>query len=97
MKVDQPNPFLPVGTELKGHEFHYTDVAGGLTGVTTAYQVEKGKGCVGDRDGIVHGNTLASYLHLHALGCPEWARGLLRAAVAFRDRKEAAHLTEGSA
>jgi cobyrinic acid a,c-diamide synthase len=97
MKVDQPNPFLPVGTELKGHEFHYTDVAGGLTGVTTAYQVEKGKGCVGDRDGIVHGNTLASYLHLHALGCPEWARGLVRAAVAFRDRKEAAHLTEGSA
>jgi cobyrinic acid a,c-diamide synthase len=85
MVVDRPNPFFPEGTVLVGHEFHYSFLTGGAAGVTTAYRVEKGRGCVAQRDGIVHGSTLASYLHLHALGCPEWARGLIRAAVAFRD------------
>jgi cobyrinic acid a,c-diamide synthase len=88
MQVDQPNPFFPEGTELLGHEFHYSHVSAGAQGVHTAYQVVKGKGSVGDRDGFVLGNTLASYLHLHALGCPEWAPGLLRAAVAFRQRRK---------
>ena len=89
MRVDSPNPFFTEGTELFGHEFHYSDVSAGATGVCTAYQVIRGKGSVGDRDGFVVGNTLASYLHLHALGCPEWASGLLRAAASFRQRREA--------
>ena len=88
MKVDSPNPFLPVGTELKGHEFHYSRIEGGATGLRTAYSVLKGRGCIGQRDGIATGNILASYLHLHALGCPEWAAGLIKAAVAYRDRDQ---------
>jgi len=67
MVVDQPNPFFSEGTVLVGHEFHYSFLTGGATGVTTAYRVEKGRGCVDNRDGIVHGSTLASYLHLSLL------------------------------
>ncbi len=89
MRVDSTNPFFAEGTELFGHEFHYSDVSAGATGVRTAYKVIRGKGSVRDRDGFVVGNTLASYLHLHALGCPEWASGLLRAAAAYRRRRDA--------
>jgi cobyrinic acid a,c-diamide synthase len=88
MQVDRPNPFFREGTELFGHEFHYSHVTAGAQGVRTAYQVVKGKGSVGDRDGFVLGNTLASYLHLHALGCPEWAPGFLQAAAAHRHDRE---------
>jgi cobyrinic acid a,c-diamide synthase len=89
MTVDAPNPFFAEGTALVGHEFHYSSVAGGTRGVHTAYAVEKGRGCVDGRDGIVHGNTLASYLHVHALGTPEWAEGLVRAARICRSEREA--------
>jgi cobyrinic acid a,c-diamide synthase len=84
--VDAPNPFLPVGTQLKGHEFHYSSITGGAAGIKTAYAVQRGQGCFGQRDGIVQGNILASYLHLHALGSPEWAAGMIKAAMAPRDR-----------
>ncbi|MFH1844296.1 MAG: cobyrinate a,c-diamide synthase [bacterium] len=94
MTVDTANPFLPVGLELRGHEFHYSSVQsvqsvqslkGETAGVKTAFAVSKGQGCFDQRDGIVQGNVLASYLHLHALGSPEWARGLIAAAVAYHD------------
>ena len=28
-------------------------------------------------DGICYKNVLATYTHLHALGCPEWAEGMI--------------------
>jgi cobyrinic acid a,c-diamide synthase len=89
MTVDTPNPFFDVGTELKGHEFHYSDIVAGAAGVRTAFAVEKGRGCIGQRDAIIQDNILASYMHLHALGCPRWADGMIRAAQAYRDRKRA--------
>ncbi len=96
MTVDAANPFLPVGTELRGHEFHYSRIVGGAAGVKTAYSVGKGCGCIGQRDGIVHDNILASYAHLHALGSPEWAGGLIRAARARRDREQGEDLARSS-
>jgi cobyrinic acid a,c-diamide synthase len=89
MRVDHGNPFLPVGTELRGHEFHYSQVILGDTPVQTAYAIQKGTGCFENRDGIVCGNTLASYLHLHAVATPEWAPGLVKAAAAYRNQRPA--------
>lgn len=86
MRVDRPNPFLPVGTELRGHEFHYSRITAGGDGLATAYAVERGVGSLAGRDGIVRDNLLASYLHLHALGTPAWAPGLVAAAAAHRLR-----------
>jgi cobyrinic acid a,c-diamide synthase len=89
MVVEKPNPFLPVGLELRGHEFHYSSLVGGVEGLRTAYSVSKGRGCLEGRDGILQDNILASYLHLHALGCPEWAAGMIQAAIDYRDRGRA--------
>ncbi len=71
--VDRENPYFAVGTELTGHEFHYSRVESGLPEVTTVFSVERGKGVGMKRDGIHRDNLIATYTHLHALGAPEWA------------------------
>ena len=81
--VDRDNPFFAVGTALKGHEFHYSRVApSGDAGdhPATACAVTRGVGCGRGRDALLHGNVWASYTHLHALGSPEWATGIVQAA-----------------
>lgn len=79
--VDQENPFYPVGTEIKGHEFRYS-VVESWDGKPEdlALQMERGTGFQGKRDGLLKKNVLALYTHVLAPGTPEWAAGLLRAA-----------------
>ncbi len=78
IKVVEANPYFPLGTVLKGHEFHYSRVIeGDLEVWKMAFQMNKGEGLDGRRDGLIYKNTLATYTHLHALGSPEWARGLV--------------------
>ncbi len=77
--IDGPNPFFDVGTRLLGHEFHYSRLSG-PAGVETVLNVERGVGLGHGRDGVRVGNVVATYTHLHALGTPEWAPGLVRAA-----------------
>ncbi len=64
------------GAEVRGHEFHYSEIinAGGLE---FAWEVLRGTGVDGRHDGIIHRNVLASYVHLHSLGSPRWAEGLV--------------------
>jgi cobyrinic acid a,c-diamide synthase len=79
--VDRDNPFFPVGTRLVGHEFHHSRIVGPL-GADTAMAVERGAGLWRGqgREGLTVGNVVATYLHVHALGTPGWASGLVRAA-----------------
>lgn len=87
-RVDGPNPFLDVGTEIRGHEFHYSSPAPGAAPCVTAYAVERGTGCFEGRDAASCKNVLAAYIHLHARGCPEWAPGIVRAALRYREEKD---------
>lgn len=85
IRVVEENPYFPVGTALKGHEFHYSRVVeGGLESWKMAFRMTKGEGLDGRRDGLIYKNTLATYTHLHALGSPEWAKGLAARAGAYR-------------
>ncbi|MCP4599463.1 MAG: hydrogenobyrinic acid a,c-diamide synthase (glutamine-hydrolyzing) [Proteobacteria bacterium] len=78
-RVDQENTFLKEGTELNGHEFHYSRLKAGAENVSTVFQLQRGVGVGRGRDGIHVGSTVATYTHLHALGAPEWADSLVRA------------------
>ncbi len=99
-KVQGQNPFYPLGTVLKGHEFHYSRPAripaksknkktemeknaGNTNGSRLVLQMERGTGIEGGMDGLVYKNVFATYTHTHALGTPEWARGMLKAAAKF--------------
>jgi cobyrinic acid a,c-diamide synthase len=80
-----PNPFYRTGTVLKGHEFHYSYVTG-LDAVEASYafRVLRGHGMNGSRDGICAHNCLGTYVHVHALGEPLWAEGILKSALGYR-------------
>lgn len=82
--VDRENPFYEVGAELSGHEFHYTRAADWDDQKhETVCRVTRGVGFNGERDGLKKNNVLAFYGHVHALGCPEWAGGVVAAARRF--------------
>ena len=49
------------GDELRGHEFHYTELR---TGLDTAFRYERGRGING-RDGLTYKNVYAHFMHLH--------------------------------
>jgi cobyrinic acid a,c-diamide synthase len=76
VEVIGENPFFPIGLTLRGHEFHHSSLSS-LRGLPFAYQVKRGQGIHHQLDGIVYKNLFASYVHLHALGTPEWAHGFV--------------------
>lgn len=89
VEVSGPNPFYPVGTLLKGHEFHYSKVIGAEkgTGMDFAFKMNRGNGIMAKKDGVCYNNVLATYTHLHAYGSPEWAEGMIQSAVLYKKRK----------
>lgn len=61
---------------FRGHEFHYTKLQiekNLLNNVNFALNIQRGRGIINNHDGISIGNTLASYLHIHACSCPNFA------------------------
>jgi cobyrinic acid a,c-diamide synthase len=83
-EVDHDNPFFPRGTQLRGHEFHYSRVVAGEDSEATTLRLDRGQGVGARRDGLVKDKVWASYLHLHALGTPSWAGSFARLALAYR-------------
>lgn len=75
-KVIDENPLFPVGLTIRGHEFHHSSLLP-IDDLQFAYQIRRGKGITGQKDGIVYKNLFASYVHLHALGTPEWAKSFV--------------------
>lgn len=88
LEVTKPNPFYTPGETFRGHEFHYSylrslDRNGRYSFV---FNVLKGKGIVSDHEGICYKNVLATYTHVHAIGTPAWAEGVVRAASVFKEK-----------
>ncbi len=89
VEIVRPNPFYPVGTVVTGHEFHYSSVSG-VQDDDRAYccfEVMRGRGFDGSKDGICMYNCLGTYVHVHALGTPSWAEGILDSAARFAKRR----------
>jgi cobyrinic acid a,c-diamide synthase len=84
-KVERENPYFDVGTEIRGHEFHYSRVSN-WTGDKNelVFHMQRGVGIDKDRDGMVYKNVLATYTHVHAVGTPQWGEALVRRASLFK-------------
>lgn len=81
VEVIQQNPFFPVGRRMKGHEFHYSRPFGMREeDAYFCFQMSRGTGVDGYRDGFCRKNVLATYSHFHALGSDEWAEALVQRA-----------------
>ncbi len=86
-EVAGPNPFLPAGTQIRGHEFHNSRISNLTESLPAAYRLARGRGLGDGRDGLVYRNILASYTHLHASGSPDWAVGLVARARTYAQEK----------
>ncbi len=85
--VEQPNPYFKVGTQLKGHEFHYSRVIKWRgTDKDLAFNMKRGAGFINNRDGVCYKNVLATYTHIHALGTPSWAKAMVRNAISYKNK-----------
>jgi len=85
--VEQENPYFKVGSEIKGHEFHYSKVLKWRgTEKNLAFAVKRGAGFIHKRDGVCNKNVLATYTHIHSLGTPSWAAAMVRNAAAYKKR-----------
>ena len=88
LDVDAPNPFFPIGETLHGHEFHYSHIPEWEEGpFTLVFNVKRGQGLHGGRDGLLYKNVLATYSHVHASGTKGWAKALLEKASCYRKNK----------
>ncbi|WP_415718629.1 cobyrinate a,c-diamide synthase [Maridesulfovibrio sp.] len=84
-KIVHDNPFFPVGTEVIGHEFHYSlCVDNHEPAPKYALDMSRGKGMADSHDGLVRGNIYAGYNHIHALSMPCWANNFVKAAAEFK-------------
>ncbi|MBU0594375.1 MAG: cobyrinate a,c-diamide synthase [Gammaproteobacteria bacterium] len=69
-----PWPGEESGKELLAHEFHYSSLENLESGLKYAFDVKRGHGIDGKRDGIVYKNLLACYTHFRSLHGYNWAK-----------------------
>jgi cobyrinic acid a,c-diamide synthase len=65
------------GGEVPAHEFHYSTLENIGSGVGFGYEVLRGHGIDGRRDGIMCHNVFACYAHLRSVGAHNWAERFL--------------------
>jgi cobyrinic acid a,c-diamide synthase len=63
----------PAGQTVRGHEFHYSDLAGPVESVETNYRVSTRIGMEKTAEGYGNRKCLGSYIHLHFGSCPDVA------------------------
>lgn len=83
MKVRAKNPWFTPGCVLRGHEFHHSKLIPGET-LAAACKVNRGHGIDGRGDGFFYRNLFASYMHIHALGVPQWVHSFVSLASQHR-------------
>jgi len=66
--ADQVRP----GRDIHAHEFHYSALENVADGLDYAFEVVRGAGVDGQRDGIVYRHTLACYSHMRDVGGNHW-------------------------
>ena len=55
-------------------------------GLHLSFLMKRGQGIIDKMDGLCYKNVLATYTHLHALGSPEWADGLVKMAYSYKEK-----------
>ncbi len=77
------------GETGRGHEFHHSACRGVPMKGTAAYEAVSAAGNGRRLEGYAHRNLLASYVHLHFLSQPRWARRFVEAARNWQRRNKA--------
>jgi cobyrinic acid a,c-diamide synthase len=76
------------GEKVRAHEFHYSKPLAPDVSCSYHFDVVRGSGITGKRDGATHRNVLASFAHLHAVGNPGWAPSFVALAEEYKKKYE---------
>lgn len=85
-----PWPGGGAGQALAGHEFHHSRLEGLPSGLSYAWEVGRGHGIDGERDGLRLHNLVAAYSHLRSSAGANWAPRFVAFVRACRARRLAA-------
>lgn len=89
VNVEKKNPYFKTGTEVRGHEFHYSKVVEWRgNDEDLVFSMKRGTGFIHNRDGVCYKNVLATYTHIHVSGIPEWAEALVQIAVSYGSKQQ---------
>lgn len=87
LEVTAENRFFPKGYIIKGHEFHYSrPIIDKSQQIDTVFDVKRGYGLDGKRDGIIIKNMLATYSHIHARGAETWCKAMVSVANSLKNK-----------
>ena len=89
ISVERENKYFKKGSEIRGHEFHYSYVIEWKGNDTDlVFNMKKGMGFINKKDGLCYKNVLATYTHIHALGTPSWAAAIVSNAISWNKSKK---------
>jgi len=74
----------PAGMVVRGHEFHYSRLAGETAGVPAVYAMTGRRGAIDAPEGFTMNGTLGSYVHLHFASAPDVAAHFVAACAESR-------------
>ena len=88
--ITQANPFFPVGTRLRGHEFHYSRIQDPNHAFVMTLTKGHGMQKVAEHafDGLTRHNVWASYTHIFAPAVPAWAPRFVELAKTYKSAKK---------
>jgi len=81
VRLSEDSLWGDAGAELRGHEFHYSemiDPVSEATGWKRVYSVRGARGGPDRLEGYQNGNILVSYIHLHFASRPQLVRHFLQ-------------------
>jgi cobyrinic acid a,c-diamide synthase len=91
------SPWLPLAdsagpeVEIRAHEFHYSTLENVASDLNYAYDVKRGTGIDGKRDGIVYRNVLACYTHMRDVHDNHWTARFIEFVRRVRGEKRVTH------
>jgi cobyrinic acid a,c-diamide synthase len=87
--LSQSTPLGRTGDRIRGHEFHYSSIAGNpeSAGIPTVFALTGGTGRRKEPTGFLSGQTLGSYLHLHFGSNPAAAAAFVNACKRYQKRE----------
>ncbi|MDL2122075.1 MAG: hydrogenobyrinic acid a,c-diamide synthase (glutamine-hydrolyzing) [Deltaproteobacteria bacterium] len=85
ISVEKENKYFKKGSEIRGHEFHYSYVLEwNGKDEDLIFNMKRGNGFINKKDGVCYKNVLATYTHIHALGTPSWAKAMVSNAISYK-------------
>jgi len=84
LKSSRDSPWIKKDVRVRAHEFHYSRVLLPADDTLFQFDVIRGAGITGKKDGALYRNMFASFAHLHVSGNPWWAERFVQLAFEFK-------------